>query len=199
MVRGCGYNMTSPTLVRQPLEGLLLTAAGAVCARFVLPKGVWTVSTLTSALCGCPVTWERLEEYRLTIGMSRRRGTKTGVPISEAGWLWVLKDCGGERHHDVQKWVRPWSPECCDRQLLLAVLRPRILTDWPCSSAAVLAQSDVLDPGPGAVPRQCQLWVCPNLTTHRPPGTVQARSHADDVRQNSERAPAPSVFRTRRH
>lgn len=50
MDRGSGHNMTSPVVV-QNFSGLLLFySAGTGELLFVLPKGVWTVSTLTSAL-----------------------------------------------------------------------------------------------------------------------------------------------------
>ena len=50
MVLGYGYDMMKPAFGTKVFWGLLLDAAGAVCARFVLPKWAWTLSTLMSAL-----------------------------------------------------------------------------------------------------------------------------------------------------
>ena len=50
MVRGSGDHMTQPILVQNFVGRLLPGVTRARGALFVLSKGVWTVSTLTSAL-----------------------------------------------------------------------------------------------------------------------------------------------------
>ena len=76
-----GCNMTWPALVGSFREEVLGVVSGTVSARFVLPKGVWTLSTLTSALCESRCGEERGMEFRIASGMGRR-------------------DCGGERSSD---------------------------------------------------------------------------------------------------
>ena len=68
MDQGCWHNMTAPTFVENFLKGSPQCIKAGACARFVLPKGVWTVSTLISALLSssCAVG---VEESRIASGM----------------------------------------------------------------------------------------------------------------------------------
>ena len=71
MVRSGGCNMTLPALVGSFREEVLGVVSGTASARFVLPKGVWTLSTLKSALCESRRGEERGMEFRIASGMGR--------------------------------------------------------------------------------------------------------------------------------
>ncbi len=68
MVRACGHNMTLLILVRSFLGSSSLASWELRGALFVLPKEVWTVSTLMSALSYVNVpgaTWDRTGDFVL--------------------------------------------------------------------------------------------------------------------------------------
>ncbi len=75
MVQGSGYNMMKPALARKSHGELLRVLRGSCACRFVLPKGVWTVSTRG---CGAETGCAQCSQPLVAQIAAIRRGVPSG-------------------------------------------------------------------------------------------------------------------------